>query len=123
MIHLIRWLIGKLRRRTTSPAEPLVAVPGRDEPAVHARGERFVTPERVAASDAKRAAPALSVDSLTKRFGERTAFFEVSFEVAHGEVFGFLGPNGAGKTRPCHPRYVDRADLGHGHRRRDPAQL
>ena len=38
------------------------------------------------------------VDRLTKRFGERTAFSEVSFEVASGEVFGFLGPNGAGKT-------------------------
>ncbi len=35
---------------------------------------------------------------MTKRFGERTAFSEVSFEVAYGEVFGFLGPNGAGKT-------------------------
>jgi ABC-2 type transport system ATP-binding protein len=42
--------------------------------------------------------PALVVNQLTKRFGERTAFSEVSFEVAHGEVFGFLGPNGAGKT-------------------------
>src|SRR3984893_6488462 len=42
--------------------------------------------------------PALVVDRLTKRFGERTAFSEVSFEVAYGEVFGFLGPNGAGKT-------------------------
>jgi len=41
---------------------------------------------------------ALVVDRLTKRFGERTAFSEVSFEVAYGEVFGFLGPNGAGKT-------------------------
>ncbi|HWG74652.1 MAG TPA: ABC transporter ATP-binding protein [Acidimicrobiales bacterium] len=41
---------------------------------------------------------ALSVDGLTKRFGARTAFSEVSFEVAYGEVFGFLGPNGAGKT-------------------------
>jgi ABC-2 type transport system ATP-binding protein len=41
---------------------------------------------------------ALVVDKLTKRFGERTAFSEVSFEVAYGEVFGFLGPNGAGKT-------------------------
>src|SRR6202043_958857 len=38
------------------------------------------------------------VDHLTKRFGERTAFEDVSFSVAHGEVFGFLGPNGAGKT-------------------------
>jgi ABC-2 type transport system ATP-binding protein len=42
--------------------------------------------------------PALVVNQLTKRFGERTAFSEVSFEVAYGEVFGFLGPNGAGKT-------------------------
>jgi ABC-2 type transport system ATP-binding protein len=41
---------------------------------------------------------ALVVDRLTKRFGERTAFSEVSFDVAYGEVFGFLGPNGAGKT-------------------------
>ncbi len=43
-------------------------------------------------------APALSVDNLSKRFGERVAFTEVSFEVGYGEVFGFLGPNGAGKT-------------------------
>ena len=43
-------------------------------------------------------APALSVDRLTKRVGARTAYSEVSFQVAHGEVFGFLGPNGAGKT-------------------------
>jgi ABC-2 type transport system ATP-binding protein len=42
--------------------------------------------------------PALVANRLTKRFGERTAFSEVSFEVAYGEVFGFLGPNGAGKT-------------------------
>jgi ABC-2 type transport system ATP-binding protein len=42
--------------------------------------------------------PALSVDHLTKRFGDRTAFSDVSFEVPYGEVFGFLGPNGAGKT-------------------------
>jgi ABC-2 type transport system ATP-binding protein len=42
--------------------------------------------------------PALQVEHLTKRFGDRTAFEDVSFTVAHGEVFGFLGPNGAGKT-------------------------
>jgi ABC-2 type transport system ATP-binding protein len=45
-----------------------------------------------------RAAPALVVSHLTKCFGDRSAFEDVSFEVAHGEVFGFLGPNGAGKT-------------------------
>ena len=42
--------------------------------------------------------PALAVESLTKRFGDLVAFADVSFEVGHGEVFGFLGPNGAGKT-------------------------
>jgi ABC-2 type transport system ATP-binding protein len=41
---------------------------------------------------------AISVDHLSKRFGERTAFEDVSFSVGRGEVFGFLGPNGAGKT-------------------------
>lgn len=40
----------------------------------------------------------MSVRSLTKRFGDRIAFDDVSFEVGRGEVFGFLGPNGAGKT-------------------------
>jgi len=43
-------------------------------------------------------APAIAVDHLTKRFGDRVAFEDVSFEIPHGEVFGFLGPNGAGKT-------------------------
>ena len=43
-------------------------------------------------------APALVVERLSKRFGDRFAFEDVSFEVGHGEVFGFLGPNGAGKT-------------------------
>ncbi len=41
---------------------------------------------------------AVVVDHLTKRFGSRVAFDDVSFEVGYGEVFGFLGPNGAGKT-------------------------
>jgi len=38
------------------------------------------------------------VEHLSKRFGDRVAFDDVSFAVGHGEVFGFLGPNGAGKT-------------------------
>jgi ABC-2 type transport system ATP-binding protein len=51
-----------------------------------------------AGSGSGRNVPALSVERLSKRFGDRVAVDEVSFEVAQGEVFGFLGPNGAGKT-------------------------
>src|SRR6266487_1015201 len=42
--------------------------------------------------------PMLSVRSLTLRFGAVTAFDEVSFDVAAGELFAVIGPNGAGKT-------------------------
>ena len=45
-----------------------------------------------------KASVALSVEHLSKQFGARVAFNDVSFEVEHGEVFGFLGPNGGGKT-------------------------
>jgi ABC-2 type transport system ATP-binding protein len=48
--------------------------------------------------DSPGAAPAVMVEHLSKRFGNRIAFDDVSFEVGYGEVFGFLGPNGAGKT-------------------------
>jgi ABC-2 type transport system ATP-binding protein len=40
----------------------------------------------------------LTVDTLTHRYGERTALDRVSFQVAKGEIFGLLGPNGGGKT-------------------------
>jgi ABC-2 type transport system ATP-binding protein len=37
-------------------------------------------------------------EHLLKRFGQKAAVNDVSFEVHAGEIFGFLGPNGAGKT-------------------------
>ena len=40
----------------------------------------------------------ISVDQLTKTFGDFTAVDHISFEVNRGEIFGFLGANGAGKT-------------------------
>ena len=40
----------------------------------------------------------LSVEGLTKSYGELTAVRGLSLAVRRGEVLGFLGPNGAGKT-------------------------
>jgi ABC-2 type transport system ATP-binding protein len=40
----------------------------------------------------------ITVENLTKKFGEVTAVDGLTFQVEEGEVFGFLGPNGAGKT-------------------------
>jgi ABC-2 type transport system ATP-binding protein len=41
---------------------------------------------------------AISVQGLTKRFGDVLAVDHLDFEVDQGTVVGFLGPNGAGKT-------------------------
>jgi ABC-2 type transport system ATP-binding protein len=40
----------------------------------------------------------ITVQDLTKEYGDFLAVDRVSFEVGTGEIFGFLGPNGAGKT-------------------------
>jgi ABC-2 type transport system ATP-binding protein len=40
----------------------------------------------------------LTLENVTKRFGEVTAVDGVSFAIDRGQVVGFLGPNGAGKS-------------------------
>jgi len=48
--------------------------------------------------DINKAASALSVKNLTKKFNGFTAVDGISFDVRWGDIFAFLGPNGAGKT-------------------------
>ena len=42
--------------------------------------------------------PLIECRNLVKRYGEKVAVKDVTFDVSPGEIFGFLGPNGAGKT-------------------------
>jgi ABC-2 type transport system ATP-binding protein len=41
---------------------------------------------------------AISVQNVTKNYGDFTAVNDLSFDVRCGEIFSMLGPNGAGKT-------------------------
>ena len=42
--------------------------------------------------------PLLSINGLTKRYGETVVVDQLSFNIAPGECLGVIGPNGAGKT-------------------------
>src|SRR6267154_3237574 len=42
--------------------------------------------------------PTVSINNITKTYGEFTAVSDLSLAVYPGRVFGLLGPNGAGKT-------------------------
>lgn len=42
--------------------------------------------------------PALDVEGVSFRYGDRQALSDVTFAVQPGEIFGLLGPNGGGKT-------------------------
>jgi hypothetical protein len=85
MYHLIRWLIRKWRSRAAAQGQT----------------QAEIETQSAAPGGEVSGSVALSVNGLTKHFGDRVAFSDVSFEVGYGEVFGFLGTTAPGRRRPC----------------------
>ena len=46
----------------------------------------------------KKNKPLISVNDLSRFYGQERAIENVSFDLPHGEILGLLGPNGAGKS-------------------------
>ena len=42
--------------------------------------------------------PAISIQNVSKRFGNMTVLKDVQFDILEGKLYGFIGPSGAGKT-------------------------
>ena len=40
----------------------------------------------------------ITINDLTRAYGEKVAVNHLNLSIHQGEVFGLLGPNGAGKT-------------------------
>ncbi len=40
----------------------------------------------------------LTLDNITKKFGDKTVLQGVGFRFQHGKIYGLLGRNGVGKT-------------------------
>ena len=40
----------------------------------------------------------LTIDHLTKSYGDKKAVDDLTLHIAPGEIYGFIGHNGAGKT-------------------------
>jgi ABC-2 type transport system ATP-binding protein len=71
----------------------------------------------------------VTIQNLSKRYGNFTALNDLSLEIEEGAIFGFIGPNGAGKTTTMRilstllPPTTGDAWIGGAQLSRDPAAV
>lgn len=80
-------------------ADPVIEHPTLEDVFITVMGEGVDTAvKRRPAPDLRSAVPAVTLEGLTRCFGDFIAVNKISLTVPKGEIFGFLGPNGAGKS-------------------------
>jgi ABC-2 type transport system ATP-binding protein len=80
-------------------ADPAIENPTLEDVFVSVMGEGSDTVVRRRTSpDLQSAVAAVTLENLTRRFGDFVAVNQINLTVPQGEIFGFLGPNGAGKS-------------------------
>ncbi len=96
-VGLVLWIRKRRRDRTTN--KPIAsAVPKPDQPGGR-DGQSAAAAVATRWKGASLAHPnTIEARGLTKRYGEKLAVDDLSFDVKPGYVTGFLGPNGAGKS-------------------------
>jgi ABC-2 type transport system ATP-binding protein len=94
LLELRRWQIAKAKSGSPNRRRGLRRLlRGRPSQAAYAPRRRAEAPTPVPPRSA-----AVSVRSLSKRYGELVAVDDLTFSLERGTITGFLGPNGAGKT-------------------------
>lgn len=99
LLHHGRLLACDTPQRLKQLADPALANPSLEDVLVGMLGEGSDTAvKRRPPLDQANLQPAVTLQQLTRRFGDFTAVNSISLSVPAGEIFGFLGPNGAGKS-------------------------
>jgi len=99
LLHHGRLLVCDAPQQLKHLADPAIPQPTLEDVFVSVLGEGSATAvNRRPAPDLTAAQPAVTLQRLTRRFGDFVAVNSISLTVPKGEIFGFLGPNGAGKS-------------------------
>lgn len=99
LLHHGRLLACDTPQNLKALADPVIADPALEDVFITVMGEGADTAvKRRPAPDLRSAASAVTLEGLTRTFGDFIAVNKISLAVPKGEIFGFLGPNGAGKS-------------------------